>query len=221
MGFLGICWCSTLICLSASLLVHCLSPSDQIDLFSVQNHFLISFGEKKKVISSCAEPTETLTMPWQRCRFMNIRSTKAENLNSSKGYFYLIGVKRAGLSWLLQLQAACTSHQGFMWAPSHGLPSFTALWIIWYGSICSVLTFRFEVQSRKKCTRGSGRAPWTSTVLLVSWIFLQLFSPLLSRSSEGPGAPHPPSLYCLGFPYHDNYCLKQQKKSQHYKLLFI
>lgn len=33
--------------------------------------------------------------------------------------------------------------------------------------------------------------------------------------------PHPPSLYCLGFPYHDNYCLKQQKKSQCYKLLFI
>lgn len=114
MGFLDICWCSARFCLLTCLLAHCLSPSDQIDLFiySAQNHLLL-LGEKK-VISSCAELTKTLTMPQQRCCFMNIQSTKAANLNSSKGYFYLIGVKRAGLSWLLQLRAACTSHQGFM-----------------------------------------------------------------------------------------------------------
>lgn len=41
MDFLGICWRSTLICLLPCLLAHCLSQSDQIDLFiySVQNHF--------------------------------------------------------------------------------------------------------------------------------------------------------------------------------------
>lgn len=131
-------------------------------------------------------------MPQQRCRFMNTRNTKAENLNSSKGYFYPISVKCAGLSWLLQLWAACTSQQGFKWAPSHGLPSFVALWTIWYSSICSVLTFRFEVQSRKKRTWGSGCASWTSTVLLLSWIFLQLFSLLLSSTS--PTLPLLPGL---------------------------
>ena len=54
MSFLDICWCSTLICLSTCLLAHCLSPSDQINLFiySVQTHFLVTFGGKKKVISS-------------------------------------------------------------------------------------------------------------------------------------------------------------------------
>lgn len=143
---------------------------------------------------------------------MNIQRTKAENLNSSKSYFHLIGVKHAGLSWLLQLRAACTSHQGFMWAPSHGLPSFLPLWNVWYSFICSVLTFRFEVQCRKRCTRGSGCAPWASTILLMSWICLK-FSLLLSPSWEGP-APHPPSLYFPGFPCHDSYCTKCGKNKE-------
>lgn len=90
-GFLDICCWGTPICLLTCLLVDCLSPPDQADLFiySVQTHFFINFGgKKKKAISSCAEPTKTLTVPQQRRRFMNIWSRKAGNLNSSKGYFY-------------------------------------------------------------------------------------------------------------------------------------
>lgn len=84
-AFLGICWCTTLICLLTSLWAHCLSPPDQIALVtSVQNHFLIK-GEKE-VISSCAQPTKTLTVPCRKCHCMNSQSTKAENLNSSKSY---------------------------------------------------------------------------------------------------------------------------------------
>lgn len=61
----------------------------------------------------------------------------------------------------------------------------------------------------------------SSTALLRTWILLRLFSLLLSPSSKGPGAPHSPPLYCLGFPYHDNYCLKEQEKSQCSKVVFI
>lgn len=56
------------------------NPSDQTQLliYSGQNHFLINFGSY--FISSCAEPTKTLTKTVQRCHFMNIQSQKISTL---------------------------------------------------------------------------------------------------------------------------------------------
>lgn len=146
MRFPGICWCRTLICLLTCLLADrdCLNPSDQTNLliYSGQNRFLINFGGN--FISSCAEPTKTLTITRQRCHFMNIQRQEISTLPRVTS---IPPVSNAPHSQLLQPPPACTSHQGFLWAPSHGLLPFTALWMNWFGSICPVLTFRLKMYS--------------------------------------------------------------------------
>lgn len=146
MRFPDICWCRTLICLLTCLLADrdCLNPSDQTNLliYSGQNCFLINFGGN--FISSCAEPTKTLTITRQRCHFMNIQRQEISTLPRVTS---IPPVSNVPHSRLLQPPPACTSHQGFLWAPSHGLLPFTALWMNRFGSICSVLTFRLKMYS--------------------------------------------------------------------------
>lgn len=184
MHFAGICWCRTLICLLTYLLADrdCLNPPDQTELliYSGQNCFLINFGGN--FISSCAESTKTLTITRQRCHFMNIQSQKISTLPRV--------TSTLPRSWLLQPPAACTSHQGFLWAPSHGLLPFTALWMNWFGSICSVLTFRLKTYSGLWTCSLDQQCPANEldfSAVVFSFSFSQLTSP---TSSLLPGLPY-------------------------------
>lgn len=180
MYFPDICWCRTLIYLLTCLLAGvCLNPSDQTELliYSGEKHFLINF--ERNFISSCAEPTKTLTTTRQRCNFMNIQSQKISVLPRVTSIL--------PHSWLLQPPAASTSHQGFLWAPSHGLLPFTALGMNWFGSVCSVLTFRLKMYSGFWTCSLDQYCPANEldfSAVVFSFTFSQLTSPTFSLLPE-------------------------------------
>lgn len=154
-----------------------LNPSDQTEIFiySGQKHF--KNNVEGNFTSSCAEPTKTLTTIRQRCHFMNIQT---ENLKdpSSKGHLYP--------ATFLVAPAACTSHQGFLWAPSHGLLPFTALGMNWFGSVCSALTFRLKMYSWLWTCSLDQHCPANEldfSSLVFSFAFSQLTSPTFSLLS--------------------------------------
>lgn len=182
MHFPDICWCRTLICLLTYLLADrdCLNPPDQTELliYSGQNCFLINF--RGNFISSCAEPTKTLTITRQRCHFMNIQSQKTLPRVTSYPTSSLVA----------PAPAACTSHQGFLWAPSHGLLPSTALWMNWFGSLCSVLTFSLKMYSGLWTHSLDQHCPANEmdfSAVVFSFAFSQLTSPTFSLL---PGLPH-------------------------------